>query len=62
MKKQMSVVLCLVLIFSLAACGTTRGIITHLYKQEYVVGQGNIKGDVDVSYFLERNERFEIGN
>lgn len=32
-----------------------------LYSQEYVVGQGNIKGNVNIEYFLERSECFDIG-
>ena len=32
-----------------------------LYSQEYVVGQGNIKGNVNIESFLERSEYFDIG-
>jgi hypothetical protein len=31
------------------------------YSQEYVVGQGNIIGDVDTSYFSSKGKEFEIG-
>ncbi len=31
------------------------------YSQEYVVGQNNIKGSVDIDYFLDRGKEFEIG-
>lgn len=53
-----ALMLCLVLLFSLAACG---GKPVHLCTQEYIPGQGNIKGNVNTADFLERDERFEIG-
>lgn len=56
-KKLMIMVLCLIVVFSLVACGH----IKHPYEQEYVQGQGNIKGNVNTSDFFERDERFEIG-
>lgn len=31
------------------------------YSQQYVVGEGNIVGDVDTDYFLEKSPDFEIG-
>ena len=31
------------------------------YSQEYVAGEGNIKGDVNMEYFSNRGEEFEIG-
>lgn len=31
------------------------------YSKEYVVGQNNIKGSVDIDYFLDRGKEFEIG-
>lgn len=31
------------------------------YSQEYLPGQGNIKGNVNVESFLERSEHFAIG-
>lgn len=57
MKRLIAMVLCLMLAFSLVACGK----IKHPYEQEYVAGQGNIKGNVNTAEFLERDERFEIG-
>lgn len=35
--------------------------IKHPYTQEYVVGVGNIQGDVDIEYFKSLDKRFEIG-
>ena len=31
------------------------------YSQEYIVGQGNIKGNVNIEYFESINSDFEIG-
>ncbi len=31
------------------------------YTQEYVAGQGNIKGSVDIDFYSEIDERFSIG-
>lgn len=31
------------------------------YSQEYIAGTGNIKGDVNVKYFREKSEDFDIG-
>lgn len=57
MKKNIAMVLCMVLMFSLVGCSR----IKHPSVQEYIAGQGNIKGNVNVSDFYERDERFEIG-
>lgn len=35
--------------------------IKYPYTQEYIVGQENIIGDVDIAAFLAIDERFEIG-
>ena len=51
--------MCLFFVCSLAAC--TENKIQHQYEQEYITGQGNIKGNVDTEDFYERDERFEIG-
>ena len=56
-KKMIAMVLCLVLILSLAGCGG----IKHPSVQEYAAGQGNIRGNVDTDAYYERDERFEIG-
>lgn len=57
MKKIILIVLCLVMALSTVACN----IVKNSYEQEYIAGQGNIKGNVDVADFLDRDERFEIG-
>ena len=44
----------------LTGCGATAK-ITHPYVQEYISGQGNVKGDVDTEDFADRDTRFEIG-
>lgn len=31
------------------------------YSQEYIPGTSNIKGNVDIDYFKEKGEEFEIG-
>ena len=31
------------------------------YSQEYIIGKGNIKGEVDVSRFESKGKEFEIG-
>ena len=59
MKRIMGIVLCFLFIFSLTAFNQRK--IIHPYEQEYVAGQGNIKGDVNTEDFYERDERFAIG-
>jgi uncharacterized protein YpmB len=31
------------------------------YSQDYIVGEANIKGDVDVTYFFSKGKEFDIG-
>lgn len=59
MKKTIGIILASVIVFSLTACSQSE--IKHPYEQEYVVGEGNIKGNVNTEEFYERDERFEIG-
>ncbi|MBR2668364.1 MAG: hypothetical protein IKE36_01055 [Solobacterium sp.] len=59
MKRTIVFIMCLVLACSLSACAN--GKIRHPYEQEYIAGQGNIKGNVDTAEFFERDKRFEIG-
>ncbi len=59
MKKITGTILCFVIVCLLTACN--QGEIKHPYEQEYVVGQGNIKGNVNTEEFYERDARFEIG-
>ncbi len=35
--------------------------IDHPYTQEYIVGMGNIKGNVDIDKYIKTDSRFEIG-
>lgn len=57
MKKFIATLLCLILSLALFGCES----INHPYTKEYVPGQGNIKGDVDIEYFYKHDKRFEIG-
>lgn len=50
----------LVLILILASC-SSQGKIKNPATQEYIVGTGNIKGNVDVDKYLKIDQRFEIG-
>lgn len=59
MKKAIAVILTLIAALSLAGCGTPE--ISHPYTQEYIAGQGNIQGDVNVESFLAASEDFAIG-
>lgn len=57
MKKYLVAVFCLLL----ALAFFTREEVKRPYVQEYIPGQGNIKGTVDIAAFYERDNRFEIG-
>ena len=35
--------------------------VKYPYVQEYIIGQNNIKGSVDSKYYIQIDERFEIG-
>ena len=50
----------LVLILILASC-SSQGKVKNPATQEYIVGTGNIKGNVDVDKYLKIDQRFEIG-
>ena len=50
----------LALILILAAC-SSQGKVKNLATQEYIVGTGNIKGNVDVEKYLKIDHRFDIG-
>lgn len=56
--KKIIKILALVLI--LTAC-SAQGKVKNPATQEYKVGTGNIKGDVDVENFQKIDQRFEIG-
>ncbi len=59
MKGIAGIILCFLFLFSLTACGKSE--IKHPYEQEYVAGQGNIKGNVNTEDFYMRDKRFSIG-
>lgn len=64
MKKIISLCLVLICMLGLAACNKTESkvpAIQHPYVQEYVVGQGNIKGSVSVDEYTSISEDFAIG-
>ena len=54
----MQIVICTLFIFG--GCGNDEK-IEYPYTQEYEVGQGNIKGNVDIASFIAIDESFEIG-
>ncbi|MDO4772809.1 MAG: hypothetical protein Q4A72_04545 [Bacillota bacterium] len=57
MKKYLVAAFCLLLALNFFL----REEIKHPYVQEYIPGQGNIKGTVDIAAFYERDQRFEVG-
>lgn len=63
MKKSyiISAILCFVVVLAVALAIQSNSRSKLLYCQEYVAGQGNIKGNVNVESFLERSEHFAIG-
>ena len=50
----------LALILILTSCNS-QGKVKNPATQEYIVGTGNIKGNVDVDKYLKIDQRFEIG-
>lgn len=60
LRRSKRIIFAVALIAVLVGCGS-KETIRHPYTQEYVVGQGNIKGEVDTEYFLDFGEEFEIG-
>lgn len=64
MKKIIPLCLVLICVLGLAACNKTENkapTIQHPYVQEYVVGQGNIKGSISVDEYTSISEDFAIG-
>lgn len=57
MKKMIAMVLCFVLALSLVGCGK----IKNQSVQEYVAGQGNIKGNIQIEEYTSISEDFSIG-
>lgn len=60
MKKLACIALCFVMIFIISGCGKDPE-IKYPYTQEYIAGQGNIKGNVNIKFFSEIDPAFEIG-
>ena len=64
MKKLIALILSLVCVLSLVGCGQSENnspTIKYPSVQEYVVGQGNIKGNVPVEEYISISEDFAIG-
>ena len=64
MKKLIALILSLVCVLSLVGCGQSGNnspTIKYPSVQEYVVGQGNIKGNVPVEEYTSISEDFAIG-
>lgn len=59
MKQAVRILLCALLCVSLTSCSGNS--VKHPYTQEYVAGEGNIQGNVDIEDFYSRDPRFEIG-
>lgn len=60
MRKLICIILSSLFLLSLSGCGDNSK-ITRPYSQEYVVGEENIKGDVDIDKFTDIDPAFEIG-
>lgn len=60
MRKLSMLFLSGIVLCAIVGCGAANE-VKHPYVQEYTPGEGNIQGNVDVDYFLERDERFAIG-
>jgi len=57
----------MIIIISIVSCSVIASILYNIesrasfkYSQEYIVGQGNIKGEVDIEYFSNRGKDFGI--
>lgn len=64
MKKYITFILSLVWMLGLLSCGLSENnspTIQHPDVQEYVAGQGNIKGNVPVEEYISISEDFAIG-
>lgn len=66
LKKKNIIVFCTIIIIVLVIIGVMserKNSIKPelLYCQEYVVGTGNIKGDVDIDSFIDISDKFAIG-
>ena len=64
MKKYITFILSLVWVLGLLSCGLSENnspSIQYPYVQEYIAGQGNIKGNVPVEAYISISEDFAIG-
>jgi len=64
MKRLLALILSLTLVVALVGCNQSQSdspTIQHPYVQEYVIGQGNIKGNVSVDEYISISEDFAIG-
>ena len=64
MKKYTTIILSLVWVLGLLSCGLSENnspSIQYPYVQEYIAGQGNIKGNVPVEEYISISEDFAIG-
>ena len=64
MKKYTTFILSLVWVLGLLSCGLSENnspSIQYPYVQEYIAGQGNIKGNVPVEEYISISEDFAIG-
>lgn len=60
MKRLRLLVFTMMCLFVLVSCSKKPEILNP-YTQEYIAGQGNIKGQVNVERHLHRSEYFDIG-
>mgnify|MGYP005817558919 CR=1 FL=1 len=60
MRRSLALILSLTFVLVLVGCDR-QGNDALAYSQEYVVGQGNIKGEVDTQKYLDISEDFAIG-
>ena len=65
MKKKVLIVVILIIVFLTALLiyyfYTNSTHITNPYTQEYIVGESNIKGNVDIKKYTNIDKKFEIG-
>lgn len=59
MKRFFALFFVIVVALSLSACNDKK--IRNPYVGEYIIGQSNIKGTVDINYYSKISPAFEIG-
>lgn len=60
MKKITALMAIYLMVLSIVGCNS-KNTIKHPFTQDYIPGKGNIQGNVDVEYFIEKDSRFAIG-